>query len=52
MINDPVYRQELGLLTPDSFIDHLTSKFIQDDQFIPFSVGWRACLGKLLERQT
>ena len=51
VMNDPAYWQEPRTFRPDRFIDQLTGEFIQDERVIPFGVGRRACLGKLLAEQ-
>ena len=51
VINDPAYWQEPRTFRPDRFINQLTGEFIQDERVIPFGVGRRACLGKLLAEQ-
>ena len=51
VMNDPAHWEEPREFRPDRFIDQLTGEFIQDERVIPFGVGRRACLGKLLAEQ-
>ena len=51
VMNDPAHWEEPREFRPDRFIDQLTGEFIQNERVIPFGVGRRACLGKLLAEQ-
>jgi cytochrome P450 len=51
VMNDPEYWHEPRMYNPDRFINPETGEFVPDERFIPFSIGKRACLGKLLAEQ-
>ena len=51
VMNDPAHWEEPRSFRPDRFVDQLTGEFIQNERVIPFGVGRRACLGKLLAEQ-
>ena len=51
IMNDPAHWKEPRSFRPDRFIDQQTGEFIHDERVVPFGVGRRACLGKLLAEQ-